>query len=81
MAVDENHFEDLVLGHMVEATMKGAEQIKRQEKANPDPLRNPEKLFVKPFTQAMSAFKEQNLRQAKTVKDAFSELKPLCDKD
>jgi hypothetical protein len=63
--VTSEDFEDLVLGKMVEATMKSADALKRGDKAAIRSLAEPEKLFAKPFAAAMAALTKEAERQGK----------------
>lgn len=75
-AVDPERFEDLVLGYMVKATIKQAEAIKRGESESVKALAEPEKLFSKPFTKAMSKFTRLIREQQKIDRDALRNFKP-----
>jgi len=79
LEIDPQRFEDLVLGRMVEATLKQAEQLKNEapdcKDQKLDPLRPPEKLFAKPVAEALEAFVEEMRGKSKSEKDIISALK------
>lgn len=74
--VEPEQFEEVVLGYMVEATMKKSETIKRGDSGRVKPLSEPEKLFPKCFTKAMSQFSKLAQQQHKIDRDALTKFKP-----
>ncbi len=72
--MNPEYFEELVLGHMVEATMDEAESIKRQDRKI-EPISKPEKLFKKSFSRAVSSFNKQMAVKLKKDQDIIKEFK------
>ncbi len=68
------YFEELVLGHMVEATMAEAESIKRGDR-NIKPLAEPEKLLRKTFGEAMSSFNKDIGSKLKKEQEIIKKFK------
>ncbi|QTD56736.1 hypothetical protein [Parasphingorhabdus cellanae] len=76
--VDEEEFEALVLGKMVEATMKPAEQLKATINGDMKGLKAlpvPEKLFAKPVAEALNAFAKDKRALMKVERDALASFK------
>jgi len=75
--IEPDDFEDLVLGKMVEATMKSADQVKSGGGQSIKALAVPEKLFAKPFAAAMTAFTKETARQLKVDSAVARSFKPV----
>lgn len=75
--VEPEDFEDLVLGKMVEATLKSADALKSGDGKAIRALAEPEKLFAKPFAAAMAALTKEAERQSKIEKLVISGFKPV----
>lgn len=72
--LNPEHFEELVLGHMVEATMTKSESIKRRDR-KVRPLPEPEKLFAKTFNKAISSFSKDMGAKLKNDKEVITKFK------
>lgn len=75
--INPDDFEDLVLGEMVEATLKSAELVKSGDPQLIKALTVPEKLFAKPFATAMAALTKAADRQVKIDSEVIREFKPV----
>lgn len=76
-SVSSEGFEEMVLGQMVEATMKSADALKDEQVRSIRALAEPEKLFAKPFAAAMTAFTKEADRQMKLENDVVRNFKPV----
>jgi hypothetical protein len=72
--MDPEYFEELVLGHMVEATMAKSESVKRRDRKI-KPLAEPEKLFEKTFSKAISSFNKDMGAKLKNEKEMIAKFK------
>jgi hypothetical protein len=75
--IDPDDFEDLVLGKMVEATFKSAEQVKSGDAKTIKALAEPEKLFAKPFATAISALTKEADRRGKIDNEVIREFNSM----
>jgi hypothetical protein len=75
-SVNPDDFEEMVLGKMVEATFKSAEQLKSGDGQGIKALAEPEKLFAKPFASAMAAFTKEAGLQMKIDNEVVRGFKP-----
>jgi hypothetical protein len=75
--IDPDDFEDLVLGEMVEATLKSAELVKSGDAQSIKALTVPEKLFARPFATAMAALTKAADRRVKIDSEVIREFKPV----
>jgi hypothetical protein len=76
-SIDPDDFEDLVLGKMVEATLKSADQVKLGDAQPIKALAEPEKLFAKPFASAMAELTKEADRRSKIDNEVIREFKPV----
>ncbi len=72
--INPEYFEELVLGHMVEATMSQAESIKHRDRKI-KPLSEPEKLFEKPFIEAISRLTKDMGSKIKNEQEMIAKFK------
>ena len=75
--VTSEDFEELVLGKMVEATIKPAMALKQGDMRAARTLAEPEKLFAKPFAAAMAALTKEADRQMKIDHQVVRNFKPV----
>ncbi|TNF61595.1 MAG: hypothetical protein EP306_06230 [Burkholderiales bacterium] len=75
--IDEEDFEDLVLGRMVEATLKPADLVKGADPGSIKALAVPEKLFARPFAAAMADFTKETERRLKLQSGVVRGLRPV----
>jgi len=75
--VDPDEFEEMVLGKMVEATLKSAELVKSGDGGAIKALAEPEKLFAKPFASAMAALTKEAALRVKIDNEVVREFKPV----
>jgi hypothetical protein len=75
--IDPDEFEEMVLGKMVEATLKSAELVKSGDPQAIKALAEPEKLFAKPFASAMAAFTKSAARQMEIDNTVIRGFKPV----
>ena len=72
--MNPEHFEEFVLGHMVEATMPLAESIKRRDRKI-KPLAEPEKLFANTFSKAIASFNKDMEIKIKSERELIAQFK------
>jgi len=68
------HLEELVLGHMVKATIKYADNIKESLDKKVKKIPDPEKLFERPIAASLKAFASDIKKQSKINNEVLSKL-------
>lgn len=76
-SIDPDDFEELVLGEMVKATLKSAEQVRRGNVQSIESLIEPEKLFAKPFATAMDSLVKRLDVRSKVEIELIRDFKPF----
>jgi hypothetical protein len=75
--LDNDFFEELLLGHMVKATMDEAENLKRSKPGDIEPLNVPEELFKQSFSQAIESFAESNEKLFEIDRESLNIFKSM----
>jgi hypothetical protein len=75
-SINSESFEELVLGQMVEATLKSAKEVREAKPDAVKALPEPQKLFAKPVANAMAALTKMSDAQLKVDKEVIQRFKP-----
>ncbi len=74
LEVYADHFETLVLGHLVDATLKRAETVRRGASRRIRALPEPKELFAKPYERAVAEFTKTLQAQCKSTSGALAKF-------